>query len=194
MIARIFVAGLLGALAMFVWTFVAHMVLPLGSTGFSQLPNEAQATSAMQASAGDKGGLYIFPWIDPAAMKAKGGMAAYTAKAKAGPSGLLLYRPPGSATTVDPATLLQEFVKQLVVCVIAAFLVAEAKLARLWERVGFVAAIGAVAALETNASYRIWYGFPVDFTAAAILSAFVSYVVAGLAIGGWLKPPKPATP
>ena len=194
MIGRIFIAGLAGAIAMFVWTAIAHMALPLGSTGFSQLPNEAAATSAMQASAGPKAALYLFPWVDPQVMKTKEGMAAYDAKTRSGPSGLLLYRPPGGDTAMGPGMLLQEFVKQLVVCVIAAFLLAEAKLPRLWERAGFIAAIGAVAALETNASYRIWYGFPGDFTAAAILTSFISYVVAGFVVAWILDPKKTAKP
>ena len=56
-----------------------------------------------------------------------------------------------------------------------------------------VAAIGVVASLVTNASYRIWYGFPGDYTAAQIVISFMSYVLAGLAMGAWLRPAKPAT-
>jgi hypothetical protein len=189
MIGRIVVAGLAGALAMFVWTAIAHLALPLGSTGFSQLQNEEPARAAMQAAAGRQSGLYLFPYMDPHNGDYKSSMAAYTQKARTGPSGLLLYRPPGGDKPMGPGMLLQEFLKQVVVCVIAAFLLAEAKLQKVWERAGFVAAIGVVASLETNASYRIWYGFPGDFTAAAILTSFVSYVVAGFAIA-WIVDPK----
>lgn len=192
MIARIGVAGLLGAVAMFLWTAIAHMATPLGYTGFSQMPNEAPVLSALQASAGPKGGLYIYPYADPSTMSSKAGRDAYAAKTRANPSGMLLYRPPGQDGGMTPATLIQEFLKQLVVCLIAAFLVAEVKLSKYWERAGFVAAIGVVAALETNASYRIWYGFPGDYTAAQIVISFLSYVFAGLAIAAWLKPAKAA--
>lgn len=188
MMVRIGIAGLLGAVAMFVWTAIAHLATPLGFAGFSQLPNEAAAVGALHASAGDKAGLYIFPWVDAKAMSDKSAMAAYAAKTKTTPSGLLLYRPPGGDAQMSVSTLLEEFVKQFVVCAIAAFLLAEAKLQKLWERAGFVAAIGVVASLETNASYRIWYLFPGDFTAAAILTSFISYVVAGFAMAWWLKP------
>jgi hypothetical protein len=193
MIARIFVAGLLGAVAMFVWSGIAHVATPLATTGFQQIPNEAAVLSSMNTAIGAKPGLYFFPWADPSTMHSKAGMEAYAAKTKANPSGLLLYRPPGGDQEMSVGMLVQEFLKQLVVCVIAAFLLAEAKLPKLWERAGFVAAIGAVASLETNASYRIWYLFPGDFTAAAIVMSFVGYVFAGFAIGWWLKPstPKP---
>jgi hypothetical protein len=191
MLLRIGVAGVLGAVAMFIWTAIAHMATPLGFTGFSQLSNEGPTLSAIHASAGDKPGLYIYPWADPASMNSKQGRAAYAAKTQSGPSGLLLYHPPGVDPGMTTGMLVEEFIKQLVVCLIAAFLLAEAKLAKLWERAGFVAAIGAVASLETNASYRIWYLFPGDYTAAQITTSFISYVIAGFAIGWWLKPKAP---
>jgi len=189
---RIFVAGLLGAIAMFVWTAVAHMVTPLGQAGMAALPNEASVAAAMKASAGDKGGLYVYPF-EADAMKDKGAMDRMLARAGASGSAMVFYNPPGTDKGMTPSMLLEEFLKQLVVCVIAAFLLAEAKLPKPCERAGFVAAIGAVASLETNASYRIWYMFPGDFTAAAIATSFIGYIVAGFAIAWWLKPttPKP---
>ena len=33
---RIFFAGLLGGIAMFIWTSIAHMALPLGDTGVAR--------------------------------------------------------------------------------------------------------------------------------------------------------------
>ena len=106
---------------------------------------------------------------------------------------MVFYRPTTANAGMNPGQLFSELVKQLVICIIAAFLLAEAKLPKFWERAGFVAAIGVAASLETNVSYRIWYEFPGDFTAAAIAISFIGYVVAGLAIGWWLKPttPKP---
>ncbi len=37
---RIFLAGLTGAVFMFFWTFIAHMVLPLGQAGMKELPGQ----------------------------------------------------------------------------------------------------------------------------------------------------------
>lgn len=192
MVARIGVAGLLGAIAMFIWTAIAHMATPLGYTGFSQMPNDGPVLSAMQAAAGDRTALYLLPNADPRTMGAPAAQKAYAEKTRTGPSGLLLYHPPGQYAEMSPAVLMQEFLKQLVVCLVAAFLLAEAKLSKFWERAGFVAAIGVVGALETNASYRIWYGFPGDYTAAQIVISFFSYVFGGLAIAAWLRPAKAA--
>ena len=58
---RVLLASILGAIAMFAWTSIAHMVLPLGATGVSQIPNETPVLSAMNASIGTQHGLYMYP-------------------------------------------------------------------------------------------------------------------------------------
>ena len=60
---RIFLAGVLGAVAMFVWTFVAHELLPLGEAGISEIPNEDEVLAAMKSNIGKKPGLYFFPGL-----------------------------------------------------------------------------------------------------------------------------------
>ena len=57
----ILVAGVLGGIAMFVWTSITHMALPLGEAGINVIPNESAVLNAMQSSMGEKTGLYIFP-------------------------------------------------------------------------------------------------------------------------------------
>ena len=51
---RIFLAGLLGGIAMFIWTSIAHMALPLGEAGIREIPNEAAVLSAMQSNIAEK--------------------------------------------------------------------------------------------------------------------------------------------
>ncbi len=58
---RIILAGVLGGIAMFVWTSIAHMALPLGEAGITEIPNEQVVLTAMQTNIGEKPGLYIFP-------------------------------------------------------------------------------------------------------------------------------------
>ena len=184
---RIGLAGLLAAIAMFVWTAIAHMVLPLNSMGISQAPNEASMVAAMQSSIGAKPGLYMFPWVDP---KSPDAMKDYEAKAKTTASGMVFYHPPGQAQTMTGMTLLLEFLKQLVCCLIAAFLLAEAAnaIVHYAVRVAFVGCIGVVAALTDNLSNLIWYGYPSAYVIAQIVTDWVSYVVAGLVIAAMIKP------
>ncbi len=60
---RIFLAGLLGGIAMFIWTSIAHMALPLGDTGVREMPNETIVLDSMQANIGEKSGFYYFPGL-----------------------------------------------------------------------------------------------------------------------------------
>jgi hypothetical protein len=39
---RILLAGIVGGIAMFVWTSIAHMALPLGEAGIAEIPNARQ--------------------------------------------------------------------------------------------------------------------------------------------------------
>jgi hypothetical protein len=186
---RILLAGFLGAVAMFVWTAVAHMATPLGSAGFSQIPGEATPAAALQTAIGDKPGLYLFPWTDP---KNRDAAAAYAAKAKTMPTGFLVYRPAGDGIAMTGGTLGSEFLKQLLCCLAAATLLALAvqSLTAYAARAAFVAAIGVAAALTTNGSYAIWYGFPTRFTLAAMTTDFLSYVFAGLVMAALIRPPR----
>ena len=61
MTKRIILAGVLGGIVMFIWTSIAHMVLPLGEAGIREIPNEQAVLAAMQANIGETSGLYVFP-------------------------------------------------------------------------------------------------------------------------------------
>lgn len=181
---RIILAGILGAIAMFAWTSIAHMATPLGNMGLSKIPNEAPVMAEMQQSIGDHSGLYIFPWIDPKDPKM---MEKYAKIMPTSPSGLLLYRLPSGATGMTKE-LVYEFGKELVEALIAAFLLGWAGIAGYLGRAGFVTLVGVGASISTNASYWIWYKFPCDYTLANIAITLIGYLVAGLVIAALVKP------
>ena len=58
---RIILARVLGGIAMFIWTSIAHMLLPLGEAGVKEIPNEQSVVSALQNNVGQQTGLYLFP-------------------------------------------------------------------------------------------------------------------------------------
>ena len=61
---RVLLAGILGGIGMFAWTSIAHMALPLGEAGITEILNESGVLRSMQSNIGDKAGLYIFPvWV-----------------------------------------------------------------------------------------------------------------------------------
>jgi len=180
---RILIAGAAGAVAMYIWMTVAHMATPLGMIGWQPLPDEAPIISTLQGGI-TKPGLYMYPWVD---MKAKDAMKQYEEKVKTTASGMLLFAPPpGKGMSVTQ--LATEFATELVECLIAAWLLAQAAIAAFAGRVLFVAGVGAAASIATNVPTWNWYGFPLDYTLAQVATLFIGYVIAGIAIAFLLKP------
>jgi hypothetical protein len=181
---RIFIAAILGAVAMFVWTSIAHVATPLGQIGFSQIPNEGAVMSAMQSSLGDKQGLFFYPWFDA---KDPNAMTKSAEMQKTLPHGLLIYNPPNVNVDANMMPMLvKEFVKQfaqaLFASVIVSFMIGATFLMR-WSAVVLMFASSSIA---VNVSYWNWYHFPLNFTLAAIIMELVSGIAAGLAIAWWM--------
>src|SRR6476659_10932717 len=97
MTTRAFLAAILGGIAMFIWTFIAHDVLPLGEIGIRELKNESAMLDALNTNLGDDRGLFHFPGhrAGPNATRQEKSDAMKRAmeKATSGPSGLLIYHP-----------------------------------------------------------------------------------------------------
>jgi hypothetical protein len=171
---RTLIAGILGAIAMYVWASLAHGLTPLSTVGLQAIPNETAALDRMHANLGDKAGLYAFPvqaMSDPAALARE-------------PSGLVAYSPPGTGG-LTPARLVTEFVLELIESILAAFVIATVAGA---FRARFLAAvgIGLIAAMATNFSYWNWYGFSISYTYANAFIELIKFAVAGAVIAWWL--------
>jgi hypothetical protein len=181
---RILLAGLLGAIAMYVWSTIAHVATPLGTAGISTLPDEQVTMNAVAASMGEEHGFYLFPDMRP-------GSPGAGNPVKEGPFGLLVYRPRVSYA-LNPANLITEFATELAEAMIAALLLSWVALTGYAARVGFVTLVGVVGAITTNVPYWNWYGFPINYTLVYSLIEVVGYVAAGLVIA-WLLPPRAAS-
>lgn len=183
MINRVFLAGLLGGLAMFAWSSVAHVALPLGQIGIKEIANEPAVLSAMHTSLGEAHGMYFFPGMG----QGQADMKLYDQKLAANPSGILIYHPPG-AQALTPGQLVTEFLTELIESLLAVFLLAQTKLTSFAARLGFVAIAGVIAALATNVSYWNWYGFPATYTVAHMGIEIVGFLSAGLVAAAMIKP------
>ena len=182
---RIILAGLLGGFAMFVWTSFAHLSTPLGTMGVSELPAEESVLAALQTATGDKNAFYIFPGmrLPPKASPEEqaAAMKTFDDKSKYLPSGIVVINPPGNAG-MTPARLIGEFVNELVQAMVLAFVLGLTTLTGFLPRLGLGAAVGAAAAVSTNVSYFVWYGFPLSYTIGYALTGFIAYVVASAVI------------
>ena len=184
MTKRILLAGVLGAIAMFVWTAIAHMALPLGEAGIGEIPNDEALLKAMETSPGAKTGLYIFPGMglgpDATHAQRNAAMKDYEAKLAKNPSGLLMYHPAGSRPMNMAKFLTIEFFTELLEALLVVALLAQTRIVTFGGRVGFVTTAGIMAALATNVSYWNWWGFPTVYTASYMFIQIVGFFFAGL--------------
>jgi hypothetical protein len=169
---RVVLAGIVGGIAMYVWTAIAHVATPLGMIGVQTLPNEGETILSLNNLVGENGGLYLFP------APPKQGAPVENAS---GSAGLLVWRP-HALLNLNPKNLGTEFVSELAESVIAAMLLSWAAVPGFGSRVGFVTLLGLGATITTNVSNWNWYGFPTDYTLANGLILMVGYLAAGIGI------------
>jgi len=182
---RIILAGILGGIAMFIWSSIAHMALPLGKTGIKELPNQQAIFAALQAGLGDKGGgLYLFPGLgvgdNPTKEQASEAMKHINERMAANPSGVLVYHPTGTQPFSFGKFLGIEFGTECLEALLAVFLLAQTRIAGFGGRVGFIFVAGILASIATNVSYWNWYGFPGDYIAAYMFMQVVGFLCAGI--------------
>ena len=192
---RIFLAGILGGIAMFVWTSIAHMALPLGEAGINEIPDESTVLNAMQSNIGDKTGLYIFPGLGvgkSATREEKSeAMKQMQQRIAANPSGILMYHPPGRPFAFGKS-LAVEFSTEVLQAILVIWLLVQTRIGTFAGRVGFVLIAGILAAITTNVSYWNWYGLPGLYTASYMLIEIVGFVLVGVAAGLVLRKRAPA--
>ena len=192
---RILLAGILGGIAMFIWTSIAHMALPLGEAGISEIPNESAVLDAMKSSMGDKTGLYIFPGLgigkDATHEQKSEAMKQMQQRIATNPSGILMYHPPGRPFGFGKS-LAVEFSTEVLQAILVIWLLAQTRIESFGGRVGFVVIAGILAAITTNVSYWNWYGFPGVYTASYILIEIVGFALVGIVAAMLLRKRGPA--
>ena len=187
MTAKHILAAFLGALAIFLWEFVAHMFTPLGEAGMSLLPDAGRRfVVAFTSSIGDKPGMYMFPTgglTDATAKEEKtAAMEKMMEEMKTKPSGLLVYKPAGTTFNFPqdargrvrhqfsgspphrlPAGPDQLSPPSAVACL-------------------FVTWPGSSPRSRPNLPYWNWYGFNGTYTVANIVMEAIGFFCAGIVI------------
>jgi uncharacterized membrane protein YkgB len=192
---KIVFAGVLGGIAMFIWTSIAHMFLPLGEAGIAEIPNESAVLSAMQSNIGNQTGLYIFPGPgvgkNATRQEKNEAMKHMAEKMAANPSGILMYHAPGRPFTFGK-WLGIEFATELLESILVVFLLAQTAIVSFAGRIGFVLVAGILAAIATNVSYWNWYGFPCLNTASYMFIQIIGFLCVGIVAAFVLPKRRPA--
>src|SRR5262245_54519131 len=174
---RIFLAGLLGGIAMFIWVYISWTVLPLGSIGLRKLPNETAVLDALQKNIAENSGIYLFPglWLEPNPPDKD-----FAEQIARYPSSILMYNAAGSRALASSRWFLVDFLTELAEALLAVFLLSRTRLRTFGTRLGFVLLVGMLAAIATNVGYWNWYGFPWSYTLACIFTQLVGFLWIGL--------------
>ena len=176
---RIFLAALLGGIAMFIWTSIAHMALPLGEAGIREIPNEAAVLSAMQSNIAEEAGLYVFPGFglgpNPSREAQHEAMKHMDEKLKQNPSGILMYYPAGSRPFVMARHLAIEFVTEFLQALLVVYLLSLTRLTTFGARVGFVTVAGVLAASRRIFPTGIGTGFQRSTPPPTCLSRWLGF-------------------
>ncbi len=186
---KLVVAALAGALTMFVWGGFSHLVL-LKGVGFSRLPNEPELVLSLRRTV-SKDGLYFFPGTDFRKTPTSEEQAAFEARFRAGPTGLIVYRSAGDSPVSGKKLGLQA-ASHFFAAAIAAHVVSLLAGASFAKRVTVVGLLGAFSTLAVGTIYWNWYGFPNAFLLAQCIDMVVGWTLAGAAIAFVLNErPKP---
>lgn len=187
---RKILAGILGGIAFFAWSSIAHLVTDLGQTGLSELPNEQAVVNDLKANI-TAPGLYFFPGygLGPNATHSQkmAAMKDLAPRIKAGPIGLMVYHPTGY-DALSPRQMLTELATNIVQVLLAVFLLGQTTITSFAARWRFITVAGVLAAISTNISYWNWYGFPDNYTVAYISVIAMGFVCAGLVAAALVKP------
>ena len=182
MTTRIVLTGIVGGVVMFIWTSIAHMFLPLGHMGLTELPNEAVMLDCFRSNLNDARGLYLFPGTglgpDASSEAKKDAMKQMTDKIANGPSGIMMYNPRRNITF--GRLLGVEFATEVLEAILVVFLLSSTRLLTAGSRILFVTIAGVLAAIATNVSYWNWYGFPKRYTVAYMFIQIVGFILVGV--------------
>lgn len=185
-------AAILGAIIFFIWSAVVHMNPLTGPMGLSRLNEKEAIVMASLKDNVPQPGLYFFPGMDMSQHMSKDQEAAWSAKYKAGPSGLLLIQPKGGDVMMT-RQLVVSFCSDLLGAFIAAFVLAST-VGSFARRLSMVVSLGLFSWLAISAEQWNWYEFPFNFVLVDAINQIVGWFLAGLLMVRMIKPANQVVP
>ena len=182
---RVIIAAVVGGVLLFLWGFVAHMLLPFSEKAMKPIPNEAAVIEAVRGNVTENG-VYFIPYLNYMKASAEE-QKAYADKIANGPSGLLVLRTGGVSMDMKRELPL-EFISNFLAALVAALAVAGFGPRSYGGRVGTIFAFGVVAWLSISVSQWTWYGFSTDFLIGDLVEQWGGWLLAGLGMAAVLKP------
>jgi hypothetical protein len=184
-------AAILGAVIFFIWSVAVHMNPLTGPMGLSMLNEKEDVVMRALNENVPLPGLYFFPGMDMSKHLTKEEEAAWTAKFKAGPAGLLLIEPKGGDPMMT-SQLVISFISALFCALLAAFILASTA-GSCGRRVAIVASLALFSWLAISMQQWNWYHFPFAFAALDAINQVIGWTLAGLLMVKMIKPANQST-
>ena len=167
-------AGVLGAVAVFIWGAISNMVIPWHQATIHKMPGESEFMALLEKHEVDNG-VYVLPQRDDhqemAELWAEGPLM--WANVRAGG-----VNPPG-------VSLLLSFIADLIMALTVAWIALRIH-GGFGPRVCVSVAIGLMAALWGPGMHYVWWGFASDWTLVMVLDSMVTWLIGGLVIAKFL--------
>ncbi|MGA8277843.1 MAG: hypothetical protein WB784_06580 [Rhodanobacteraceae bacterium] len=183
---RIVIAGIIGGIIMFIWTTLAHTLLPIGEMGV-KLPVEQPAALSVLATTATSGpGVYMYPSIAPEKMSDQAAMTAFNEQNRNSAFAFVVYQAGGNPVMSNMVpNMIKQFVSVVLAALIAAWVLSLGA-SGFAGRVLAAGGLGLFAWLAINVPYWNWYMFPTAFTIGSGLEQVIGWLLAGAGIAWWL--------
>lgn len=176
---NVILAGIAGAVVLFIWSSISWMALPWHEKTLRGFKDETAVAAVLRANV-DQSAVYLLPnKYDPAAAPGATPMV-FAAVSLQGMTGM-------------NRALIVAFITQLVAAWLVAYLLAQTSLGCYFGRVFFVLVFGVAAAIVANLPYWNWWGFGVNYTLVTMADMIIGWLLAGFAIAAIVKC-RPCTP
>ena len=172
--------SLVGGVILFIWSFLAWVILPLHNSTMHAVTNE-DAVANMIAQNAQQKSVYTIPH-NPATSD-KAAMDAWAERLKRGPNAMIIFDPAGT----DPMMPSQMLIG-LVLDLLSAFFViwfltrSTAAGGSYLARVTYCGMIGIFVSVFVHLMNWNWMGMPGDFTSGLVIDTIVGWILAGLGI------------
>lgn len=182
--------ALAGGIILFVWSFLAWVILPLHAPTLHEIPDEDAIIAVLKPALSSKA-VYAFPH-NPGMSADQAAQNAWTEKSRRGPGGMIIYDPAGQDPMMSGA-MITGFIIDFLSALVVAWLLARstAVSSSYLGRVAFCGMFAIFAIVFNYLTMWNWMGFPADFTTALSVDALIAWLLAGLAIAAIVKAPAP---
>jgi hypothetical protein len=178
--------GLLGGLALFVWSAFSWMVLPWHMMTMEKFKDEGTVAQAIAANAPVRG-IYLLPnphKHDPGLSdeKRKTEEAASMKRMVEGPTMFASVSPQGAGSMNMSPMLLVQLLTDIIAAFLATRLLLRTRGLTYGCRVGLVSMVALIIFVSAHVSYWNWWRFPTEYTLVALADLLISWTLAGLII------------